>query len=90
VVSAPCLSLDTRFPPNFIPQHPSMPVLIDIRPADQAMVENIYDHFRVLYESILPKQTSLAAEHALKQENEIYQRTTKITYRNVRRSRYLH
>ncbi|KAI0032042.1 hypothetical protein K488DRAFT_78726 [Vararia minispora EC-137] len=49
----------------------------------QAMVDNLYDHFRTLYDAILQKQPGLAAEHALKQENEIYQRTTKITYRNA-------
>lgn len=48
------------------------------------MVENLYNHFVVLYETVLPRHPSLAAEHALKQEDEIYQRTTKFTYRNVR------
>ena len=47
------------------------------------MLKSLYDHFVVLYESILPQNPSLASEHTLRQEQEIYERTTKATYRNV-------
>jgi RNA exonuclease 1 len=47
------------------------------------MLKSLYDHFVVLYESILPQNPSLASEHTLRQEQEIYERTTKSTYRNV-------
>ncbi|KAA1466430.1 ribonuclease H-like protein [Dentipellis sp. KUC8613] len=49
----------------------------------QAMIKNLYDHFIVLYDAVLPLQPSLASEHALRQEEEIYARTTKFTYRNA-------
>jgi RNA exonuclease 1 len=49
----------------------------------QAMLKNLYDHFVVLYEKILPANPSLATEHALKQEQEVYSQSTKATYRNV-------
>ncbi|TFY68617.1 hypothetical protein EVG20_g3475, partial [Dentipellis fragilis] len=48
----------------------------------QTMIKNLYDHFIVLYDAVLPLQPSLASEHALRQEEEIYARTTKFTYRN--------
>lgn len=47
------------------------------------MLKSIYDHFVVLYNAVLPQNPSLASEHALRQEQEIYERTTKSTYRNV-------
>ena len=47
------------------------------------MLKSLYDHFVVLYDAILPQNPSLASEHALRQEQEIYERTTKPTYRNV-------
>ncbi|KAH9977779.1 ribonuclease H-like domain-containing protein [Lactifluus volemus] len=47
------------------------------------MLKSLYDHFLVLYESILPQNPSLASEHSLRQEQEIYERTTKSTYRNT-------
>jgi RNA exonuclease 1 len=47
------------------------------------MVKNLYDHFAVLYEAILPTNPSLASEHALRQEDEVYNKSTKLTYRNV-------
>ncbi|KAI0053566.1 ribonuclease H-like protein [Auriscalpium vulgare] len=49
----------------------------------QAMIKALYDHFVVLYDAVLPQQPSLAAEHALRQEQEIYSRSSKITYRNA-------
>jgi hypothetical protein len=47
------------------------------------MLKSLYDHFAALYEAFLPQNPSLASEHALRQEQEIYERTTKPTYRNV-------
>lgn len=49
----------------------------------QTMLKTLYDHFVILYHKILPLNPSLAAEHALKQEAEVYQKSTKTTYRNV-------
>jgi RNA exonuclease 1 len=48
------------------------------------MVKNLYDHFEVLYSSILFDNPTLASEHALRQEDEVYKKSSKITYRNVR------
>ncbi len=50
------------------------------------MLKTMYDHFVVLYEKISPANPTLAAEHALKQEEEVYQKSSKLTYRNVRPS----
>lgn len=47
------------------------------------MVKKLYEHFIVLYENILQRNPSIAAEHALKQEEEVYNNSTKLTYRNV-------
>ena len=47
------------------------------------LLKLLYDHFTVLYDPILAQNPSLASEHALRQEQEIYERTTKLTYRNV-------
>ena len=47
------------------------------------MLKSLYDHFVTLYNAVLPQNPSLASEHALRQEQEIYERTTKSTYRNV-------
>jgi len=49
----------------------------------QAMVKSLYDHFTVLYEAILPSHPTLASDHALKQEDEVYKIANKMTYRNV-------
>lgn len=49
----------------------------------QAMLKTLYDHFVVLYENILPTNPTLASEHALKQEEEVYAKSHKLTYRNV-------
>lgn len=48
------------------------------------MLKNLYEHFEVLYEELLPKNPSIAAEHALQQEEEVYKNSTKLTYRQVR------
>jgi RNA exonuclease 1 len=49
----------------------------------QAMVKNLFEHFTVLYQAILPNNPTLASEHALKQEEEVYKKSNKITYRNA-------
>lgn len=50
----------------------------------QTLLKSIYDHFAVLYQNISPPSPNLAGEHALKQEQEDYDRSTKTTYRHVR------
>ncbi|KAI0335436.1 ribonuclease H-like protein [Cubamyces sp. BRFM 1775] len=52
-------------------------------PVRQAMLKSLYDHFAILYETILPRNPTLAAEHALKQEEEVYKKSSKLTYRNA-------
>ncbi|KAH9853502.1 Rexo1 protein [Lenzites betulinus] len=52
-------------------------------PVRQAMLKNLYDHFVILYEHILAANPTLAAEHALKQEEEVYKKSSKLTYRNA-------
>ena len=47
------------------------------------MLKTLYDHFVVLYKTILPDNPSLASEHALKQEEDVYKISTKLTYRNA-------
>ena len=47
------------------------------------MLKTLYEHFVVLYEKILPSNPTLASEHALKQEQEVYEKVNKLTYRNV-------
>ena len=47
------------------------------------MLKSLYDHFVILYEKILPTNPTLASEHALKQEQEVYAKSNKLTYRNV-------
>jgi len=54
-----------------------------LNPFLQTMLKTLYDHFVVLYHKILPLNPSLAADHALKQEAEVYQKSTKTTYRIV-------
>lgn len=49
----------------------------------QAMLKTIFDHYSVLYELILPAYPTIASEHALRQEEEVYKVSTKFTYRNV-------
>ncbi|KAI0661013.1 ribonuclease H-like protein [Cubamyces menziesii] len=58
--------------------HSQVPV-----PVRQAMLKSLYDHFVILYETILPRNPTLAAEHALKQEEEVYKKSSKLTYRNA-------
>lgn len=48
------------------------------------MLKSLYDHFVVLYEKILPTNPTLASEHALQQEQEVYAKSNRLTYRNVR------
>jgi RNA exonuclease 1 len=50
------------------------------------MLKTLYDHFSELYSEILKINPSLPAEHALAQEEEVYNKSTKLTYRNVLRS----
>ncbi|KAI0723275.1 Rexo1 protein [Earliella scabrosa] len=52
-------------------------------PVRQAMLKTLYDHFAILYEKILPTNPTLASEHALKQEEDVYQKANKLTYRNA-------
>lgn len=52
-------------------------------PVRQALLKSLYDHFVVLYEAIQPSNPTLASEHALRQEEEIYKKSTKHTYRNA-------
>lgn len=47
------------------------------------MVKTLYDHYVVLYQNILPSNPILASEHALRQEEEVYKKSTKLTYRNA-------
>ena len=48
------------------------------------MVKSLFVHFKVLYEAILDRNPTLAAEHALRQEEEVYKKVHKLTYRHVR------
>ncbi|KAJ7094675.1 Rexo1 protein [Mycena belliarum] len=50
-------------------------------PVRQAMLKTLYDHFTVLYDAILPMNPTLASEHALRQEEEVYKKSNKQTYR---------
>jgi len=50
------------------------------------MLKSLYDHFMVLYHKILPTNPSIASEHSLRQEQEVYAKSNKLTYRNVRRA----
>ncbi|EJD01091.1 uncharacterized protein FOMMEDRAFT_110616 [Fomitiporia mediterranea MF3/22] len=52
-------------------------------PVRQAMLKTIYEHFAELYSDILGREPSLASGHALAQEDEVYQSSTKLTYRNA-------
>lgn len=47
------------------------------------MLTTLYEHFRNLYELLLPTNPSLAGEHALEQELDVYNKSSKFTYRNV-------
>ncbi|KAJ7665529.1 ribonuclease H-like domain-containing protein [Mycena rosella] len=50
-------------------------------PVRQTMLKTLYDHFSVLYQVILPTNPTLASEHALRQEEEVYKNSNKQTYR---------
>ncbi|KAF5387710.1 hypothetical protein D9615_000495 [Tricholomella constricta] len=52
-------------------------------PVRQTMLKTLYDHFVVLYHAILPKSPTIASDHALKQEEEVYKKSSKLTYRNA-------
>jgi RNA exonuclease 1 len=49
----------------------------------QTMLQLLYDHFSALYAAILFAHPTLASDHALKQEEEVYKKSNKLTYRNV-------
>ncbi|KAK2466283.1 hypothetical protein APHAL10511_001925 [Amanita phalloides] len=63
---------------RIVPAHSLVPV-----PLRQTMLKTLYDHFLVLYNDILTQNPSIAAEHALKQEDEIYRKSSKLTYRTA-------
>ncbi|KAL1731028.1 hypothetical protein EV714DRAFT_283738 [Schizophyllum commune] len=46
----------------------------------QSMLKVLYDRFRDLYSSILPSNPTLASEHALRQEEELYKSSSKAGY----------
>ncbi|KAF8195798.1 hypothetical protein K438DRAFT_1918956 [Mycena galopus ATCC 62051] len=50
-------------------------------PVRQALLKTLYDHFVILYNAILPANPTLASEHALRQEEELYKKSNKQTYR---------
>ncbi|TEB35651.1 Rexo1 protein [Coprinellus micaceus] len=50
-------------------------------PTRQAMVKTLYEHYVTLYGPLHKANPSLASEHALRQEDEVYQKSTKGTYR---------
>lgn len=50
----------------------------------KAMLKTLYEHFAELYSEISASNPTLASDHALSQENDVYNDSTKLTYRNVR------
>ncbi|KAH8830486.1 ribonuclease H-like protein [Flagelloscypha sp. PMI_526] len=52
-------------------------------PVRQTMLQTIYSHFQVLYHNILDLDPTLASDHALRQEAEVYETSTKASYRNA-------
>ncbi|KAJ7276489.1 Rexo1 protein [Mycena haematopus] len=50
-------------------------------PVRQTLLKTLYDHFVVLYDAILPANPGLASEHALRQEEELYKKSNRQTYR---------
>lgn len=52
-------------------------------PIRQTMLKTLYDHFVILYKPIAPKNPALASEHALRQEEEVYKKSNKMSYRNA-------
>ncbi|CCM03185.1 uncharacterized protein FIBRA_05307 [Fibroporia radiculosa] len=79
-VAAPTATLSTNGTPVLRVSAAHSQVAIPVR---QAMLKSLYDHFVVLYEKILPSNPTLASEHALQQEEEVYKKSTKLTYRNA-------
>ena len=49
----------------------------------QTMLQQLFQHYCVLYEDILKSNPALASEHALRHEAEVYHKSNKFTYRNV-------
>lgn len=47
------------------------------------MVKNLYEAFLDLYADLLKENADLPVDHALAQEVEIYEKSTKLTYRSV-------
>ncbi|KAL5508315.1 REX3 [Sanghuangporus vaninii] len=52
-------------------------------PVRQAMLKTLYECFTELYSEILESHPTLASEHALAQEQEVYDKSSKLTYRNA-------
>ncbi|KAL5527323.1 hypothetical protein ACEPAG_6114 [Sanghuangporus baumii] len=52
-------------------------------PVRQAMLKTLYECFTELYSEILESYPTLASEHALAQEQEVYDKSSKLTYRNA-------
>ena len=48
------------------------------------MLKTIYETYANLYSDIIAVNPALAADHALAQEADVYEKSTKMTYRNVR------
>ena len=74
----PCLKSRSPYA-KYVIHYGGPPLLIFL----QAMVKNLFEHFTVLYNAILPANPTLASEHALRQEAEVYKNSTKLTYKNV-------
>lgn len=47
------------------------------------MIKTLYEKFSALYSDILTSNPTLASEHALAQEQEVYEKSNKVTYRTV-------
>ncbi|KAI0347258.1 ribonuclease H-like protein [Trametopsis cervina] len=52
-------------------------------PVRQTMVKTLWEHYKVLYEQLLERNPNIAAEHSLRHEEEVYAKSTKLTYRNA-------
>ncbi|KAI0702903.1 ribonuclease H-like protein, partial [Cytidiella melzeri] len=52
-------------------------------PVRQTMLKSLFEHYKVLYEHISDKYPTLAAEHSLRQEEQVYSKSQKLTYRNA-------
>lgn len=50
-------------------------------------MKSLWEHFKVLYENIMDRNPTIAAEHTLAQEDEVYKKATKLTYRNASTTR---